>query len=96
MALQNAQGHYLKIETVLLEQKIALCHIYKDVDVRQNPSQFDTPIEQTFDISSKLKAEGESFVSTGNLFNDVIQVGYAALKNEPPFNGATGETWTDC
>ena len=95
MALQNSDGNYLKIESVDLGRKMAFVRIYKDLNTRQSPTEFDAFVEKSFDIGSKLQEEGDSFVSTGNLFDDVKKVGYAALKNEPPFNGASGETWID-
>lgn len=96
MALQNNSGHYLKIDRVDVSLSMAYCSIYRDLATRQSPTEFDKAVEVVYDISSKLADEGSSYVSTGNLFDDIKSVGYAALKSEPPFNGASGETWTDC
>ena len=94
MALENTQGNYLKIQEIKLDQKIAVCHKWKDITTRQAPTEFDAFVEESHYIN-KFDEMGENFTSTGNINQDILTVAYLALKNEPPFTGASGETWTD-
>jgi len=96
MAIQNTQGNYLRIDKVDPNSKIVHCSLFKDQSTREAPSEFDKAVEMGYDVSSKFDQEATSYTSTGNLLGDLKTVGYLALKNEPPFNGASGETWTDC
>ena len=96
MALQNSDGNYLKITSVDLRRDTVFYSVYRDSDARQNKSEFDAPQSLSCNVRSTLPDECASFTTTGDLKEDVTAAGYRALKNEPPFNGASGETWTDC
>ena len=95
MALSNADGNYLKVTKVDMEKNFIFFDTYKDVAVREAPSEFDAKVESYLKCGS-LPSVIESFSTTGNISADIFSCGYLALKNEPPFNGASGEVWEDC
>ena len=95
MALSNTNGNYLKIVQVNPNTQMCIANMYKDESTRNAPSEFDKAVEVNVQLNT-FQTVGASYTSTGNIMDDLKTVGYLALKNEPPFNGASGETWTDC
>lgn len=95
MALTNASGNYLKVEDVKTASNIVRFSLYKDANVRNNPSEFDQILPGSIHCGT-LPTKMAEVVATGNLLDDLKTAAYEALKQEPPYNGASGETWTDC
>lgn len=95
MALKNESGNYLVVADVKLDRQRVYTKTYKTEDIRVAPTEFDLAVDGVLHCGT-LATIMDGFTSTGNLLNDLKTVGYLALKNEPPFNGASGETWTDC
>jgi len=95
MAISNTDGNYLKITRVDSYRNIIFFDKYKDLAIRNAPTEFDRAVQGTIHVGS-LPEIMASFSTTGNLQNDITASGYIALKNEPPYNGASGEVWSDC
>lgn len=95
MALENSSNNYLIVADVKQATSVVITHTYKGQATKNAPTDFDAALHQSFHCG-KLAAEIDSLVTTGNLLDDLKKAAYLALKNEPPFNGASGETWTDC
>lgn len=95
MALKNSQGWYLKVKRVNVYNNIVYYEVYRNQEVRNNITEFDATVENSLPCAN-FEKYCTDFTSTGNLFSDIKAIAYRALKHEPPFNGATGETWEDC
>ena len=95
MALKNKAGNYLRITSAEASSGRVFYEIFKSSAIRDSPTDFDAAISGSMRCG-KFNDEASKFASTGDLLTDIVMVGYLALKHEPPFNGASGETWSDC
>ena len=95
MALKNASNNYLIIVEVKQYSSVVITHTFKDESTREAQTDFDAVLHQSFHCG-ELATEMVGLETTGNVQDDLKKAAYLALKNEPPFNGASGETWSDC
>lgn len=91
MALQDANGVYLKVTEVHPWRGYVTVNYYKDSDTRANPTRFDNVELDKFRVKNILDIVA-SVETTGNVIDDMIKGGYEALKTVAPFNDGT---WTD-
>ena len=95
MGMVNSNGNYMKISNVDITNTRVTFNIFKSLEIRNNPTVYDNVLMDSIHCAT-LDSILLTQLSTGSLKTDLITAGYTALKNEPPFNNASTEQWTDC
>jgi hypothetical protein len=95
MALQNQTGVYCRITSVDLATNRVCFELYRDESTRNNLGEFDQIVRDSTRCAT-LATHLATNPGTGSVQTDVQTCGYLALKDEPPFNNAGTEVWTDC
>lgn len=90
MAIQNVEGNYLKI---LHTDCISIIHlqIWKNLEARLHPTEFDNVKEVQFECTNLLQYLGTVGNPDETVLNNVITKCYLALKQVGEFAG-----WEDC
>jgi len=80
MAKQNAAGNYLRIKdggvNVTSGQIDTEC--WKDAATRNNPTDFDQPVEKVYDVAGRLDVSAPADASK-SVEDNLITAGYLAL-----------------
>lgn len=95
MALQKADGEYVRVSHVDVEQNRIFIERYRNALVRRNLTEFDNVIQDSI-YSAKLDEVLSGKVDADTTRLALMKAGYLALKNEPPYNNADkNNQWSD-